>query len=76
MYVLDKTINKYFELPGFRVAQFVQREKYVARIDEHFSTPSRDPITTVLLGPGGIGKTQIAIEYARCRSALYEESFG
>ncbi|KAK6500012.1 hypothetical protein TWF481_010371 [Arthrobotrys musiformis] len=55
-----------FDLPLPRNRNFVGRVEKLAQVHEHFSEPnvSDTPRFFALVGTGGMGKTQIAIEYA------------
>ncbi|KAG8630659.1 hypothetical protein KVT40_002278 [Elsinoe batatas] len=58
------TFDLPFELPhAFLRSRFVGREDEFARIHEAFQSPGR--VQVVVRGLGGIGKTQLASEYAR-----------
>ncbi|KAF9772959.1 hypothetical protein IL306_009286 [Fusarium sp. DS 682] len=51
-------------IPFQRDNAFVGREDIVARIAEHDKTATRSHSRVALIGLGGVGKSQIAIEYA------------
>src|SRR4051794_31627641 len=60
--------NTYYEIPSLRVSQFVQRvgllEEIKASLDDT-TAHAPDVKIIVLLGMGGQGKTQLALEYCR-----------
>ncbi|KAK6356092.1 hypothetical protein TWF718_000466 [Orbilia javanica] len=55
-----------FDLPFPRNRNFVGRVEKLAQVHEHFSKPNvtDTPRVFALVGTGGMGKTQVAIEYA------------
>ncbi|KAI9859671.1 MAG: hypothetical protein M1813_006602 [Trichoglossum hirsutum] len=62
--------NAYYEIPSLRVSQFVERLELLEEIKTSFTntaTNASRPKTVVILGMGGQGKTQLALEY--CRTA-------
>jgi tetratricopeptide (TPR) repeat protein len=60
----------YYEIPSLQVSQFVGRAELLREIEREFGNTRESSSRTkivVLLGMGGQGKTQIALEY--CRTA-------
>ncbi|KAH0551387.1 hypothetical protein GP486_007398 [Trichoglossum hirsutum] len=58
----------YYEIPSLRVSQFVERVELLEKIKASFANTTTNtsyPRTVVLLGMGGQGKTQLALEYCR-----------
>lgn len=53
------------------LTSFVGREGELAQLGERFTRPGCRVLT--LLGPGGIGKTRLALEVARCHDALFPD---
>jgi hypothetical protein len=56
-----------YNVPPLQVRHFVARHAILARLEELFDTsaPSSRTTVTVLLGMGGAGKTQLALEWCR-----------
>jgi Cdc6-like AAA superfamily ATPase len=66
----------YFHVPGYQVQNFVGRETQLRAILSHFSAESdRQPRILILYGLGGLGKTQIALEYCRRSREAYRGVF-
>ncbi|KAI9858058.1 MAG: hypothetical protein M1813_007870 [Trichoglossum hirsutum] len=59
--------NTYYETPSSRVSQFVERVELLREIEMAFAniTGNTFPKIVVLVGMGGQGKTQLALEYCR-----------
>ncbi|KAI9775580.1 MAG: hypothetical protein M1835_005792 [Candelina submexicana] len=58
--------KSYYEVPARRVPEFIGREDVLSDMDYLYDTASVSrPITLVLRGMGGQGKTQIALEFCR-----------
>ena len=59
--------NTYYEIPSLQVHQFVERVELLEEIETSFATAGNTshPKIVVLLGMGGQGKTQLALEYCR-----------
>ncbi|KAI9775232.1 MAG: hypothetical protein M1839_001350 [Geoglossum umbratile] len=55
----------YYEVPSLRVSQFIGRKAILDEIDDTFKETTSIPTVIVLLGMGGQGKTQIALEYCQ-----------
>jgi tetratricopeptide (TPR) repeat protein/predicted acylesterase/phospholipase RssA len=54
----------YWDLPGTASPYFTDRDDLLAGLHDYFNSPQRkDPQVAVLNGLGGMGKTQIALEY-------------
>lgn len=53
------------DLPSTRNLQFTGRQDVLAQIDDYFREEPTSPRIILLWGIGGIGKTQIALHYAR-----------
>ena len=57
-----------YDVPSLQVLHFVNRKALLVRLETNFS-PSREVTSSstivVLLGMGGAGKTQLALEYCR-----------
>ena len=65
----------YYKIPPFQVSQYVVQVKLLEKIKQYFTNPrvvSRQNIV-VLLGMGGQGKTQLALEF--CRVAKLSRRF-
>jgi hypothetical protein len=57
-----------YYFPSSQVSRFIGREKLLDRIDQILSPKefeSCQPVVAVLIGMGGQGKTQLALEYSR-----------
>ncbi|KAH0538196.1 hypothetical protein FGG08_005212 [Glutinoglossum americanum] len=67
--------STYYEIPSLQVPQFVERVELLEEIETSFARVTRNtcPKIVVLLGMGGQGKTQLALEY--CRVARTSERF-
>jgi hypothetical protein len=66
----------YYEIPSLQVSQYVERVELLKNIESHFANTTRNaprPKIVVLLGMGGQGKTQLALEY--CRVAKTSERY-
>ena len=66
----------YYEVPSLRVSQFVERPELLKEIETSFANTTESaprPRKTVLLGMGGQGKTQLALEY--CRLSRISETY-
>ena len=60
--------NTYYEIPSLQVLQFVERVELLEEIEASFANTTGNtshPKIVVLLGMGGQGKTQLALEYCR-----------
>ncbi|KAI9759277.1 MAG: hypothetical protein M1840_003498 [Geoglossum simile] len=60
--------NTYYEIPSLRVSQFVERVELLEEIEASLLNTTAhvpDVKIVVLLGMGGQGKTQLALEYCR-----------
>ncbi|KAI4121535.1 MAG: hypothetical protein LQ347_006820 [Umbilicaria vellea] len=60
--------SAYFEIPPIQVSRFVERVDLMGEIKTSFANTTggaSHPKTVVLLGMGGQGKTQLALEYCR-----------
>ena len=60
--------NTYYEIPSLQVLQFVERVELLQEIETSFANTTGNtshPKIVVLLGMGGQGKTQLALEYCR-----------
>ena len=57
----------FYIIPPLRVTHFVGRETLYTRLQTLFdcATTTSTPLTAVLIGMGGVGKTQLALEYCR-----------
>src|ERR1700733_2872884 len=55
----------YYEVPSRQVSVFIGREDILSDIKCEIDTSLTKPATIVLLGMGGQGKTQIALEFCR-----------
>src|SRR5437764_13025009 len=72
--------DTYCELPSLRVFQYVERAAPMKEIENSFANATRNAsglTVVVLLGMGGQGNTQLALEYCRmaCASRKYEGVF-
>jgi tetratricopeptide (TPR) repeat protein len=66
----------YYEVPSLRVSRFVERPELLKEIENSFVNTTESaprPRRTVLLGMGGQGKTQLALEY--CRLSRISETY-
>jgi tetratricopeptide (TPR) repeat protein len=59
-------------VPYQRNPNFVGRDSLFALLDQGFARPRGEVLCQVLTGMGGIGKTQLALEFAHRRRAKYE----
>ena len=66
----------FYSIPPFHVPHFVGRETLYARIQMLFdsATTTSTPLVVVLVGVGGVGKTQLALEY--CHRMKDSRRFG
>jgi NB-ARC domain len=66
-----------FDAPDLGKGLFIGRESEVQRMEKILQPPgnSQDRQILVLSGPGGIGKTQLAITYAKRHSSSYSSTF-
>src|SRR5258708_18113398 len=57
----------FYSVPPFRVPHFVRRDTLYTRLQKLFesATTTSIPLIVVLIGMGGAGKTQLALEYCR-----------
>ena len=64
----------YFEVREKKVSPFYERDGLISEIDGHLhnaaTSQTRKPITIVLAGESGVGKTQLALEYCHQVHAL------
>jgi tetratricopeptide (TPR) repeat protein len=63
----------YYEIPSLQVSQYVDRVELLREIESNFANTlgsASDRRIVVLLGMGGQGKTQLALEYCRMVKAL------
>ena len=70
--------GKYYEVPAMNVQYFVGRKHLLERIENHLQGGEKSndrSKTAVLLGMGGQGKTQLALEYCRMKRADYSVFF-
>jgi hypothetical protein len=61
-----------FEIPFYRNPNFTGREEILAEIDENLSSGGRSIPRQALTGLGGVGKSQIAVEYAYRHAEEYD----
>jgi tetratricopeptide (TPR) repeat protein len=64
-----------FSLPGGRSSLFVGRQQDLASLADRFGRKrlaGEPPMTIVLTGLGGVGKTQLAVEYAYAHTGRYD----
>ena len=63
-YIQTKT---FYDIPSMRAPHFISRRTLLTHLKELFehSTPTTSPSVVVLIGMGGAGKTQLALEYCR-----------
>ncbi|KAI0873831.1 hypothetical protein GGS24DRAFT_374695 [Hypoxylon argillaceum] len=74
----ENNAAKYFQIPSVSLSKFVGRRKALEEIHSSWKYDSKKPSslsdsTTVILGMGGQGKTQVAQEY--CRFARRTKTF-
>ncbi|TGO25588.1 hypothetical protein BPAE_0077g00360 [Botrytis paeoniae] len=69
----DKTA--YFDVPQWRVSNFIGRKDFLNRIQTALEASHNDPSIVVLTGVGGQGKTQIALEYSHQHMKFYKGVF-
>ncbi|KAI9707067.1 MAG: hypothetical protein M1836_000027 [Candelina mexicana] len=63
---LTSESKSYYEVPARRVPEFIGREDALSDMEHLYNTASVSrPITLVLKGMGGQGKTQLALEFCR-----------
>jgi len=57
----------FYDIPPLQVPRFVARKALLTRLEKLFeySATTSSPTIVVLLGMGGGGKTQLALEYCR-----------
>lgn len=66
-----------YQLPAEKTTVFVGREELLETIDQHFKQPPSEPRLRIfsLFGLGGVGKTELALAYAREHRTEYEAIF-
>ncbi len=57
--------ERYYEVPARSVPNFIGREDVLSDMDYVYDTASTRPVTLVIRGMGGQGKTQLALEFCR-----------
>jgi len=59
--------STFYNVPPFQVPQFILRNALLARLNQGFerASTSSTPLTVVLFGMGGAGKTQLALQYCQ-----------
>ncbi len=67
----QKHINCPTYIPYSGVREFVGREKELINLHEQLQQPCAVAISAVVAGMGGVGKTELAIKYARKHEADY-----
>jgi hypothetical protein len=67
--------TSFFEVPVPKVSHFIGRDIYIGQITSIFDRGDTNPAIVVLLGVGGQGKTQIALEFCRRSSSKYRAIF-
>ncbi len=68
-------VTRYYHYPSYKVYHFVARKEPLSQIQQHYQS-LHDAMTTkvmVLLGMGGCGKTQLALEY--CAQSQHDGRF-
>lgn len=64
--MIDQKVDHYFEVPSWGISTFTGREDILSDIEYAFDVSSYSkPTIVVLIGMGGQGKTQIALEFCR-----------
>jgi AAA ATPase domain len=72
----DHTAFPVDNLPNIRTDQFFGREASIERIDKHLGDWADERLRTYLIyGRRGVGKTQIALEYARRYKSKFDAVF-
>jgi len=66
------TLPLYWNMPIQRNVYFAGREQVLEQLDESLKTEQGAALTQVIKGLGGIGKTQIAVEYAYRNHTKYD----
>ncbi|KAH0544047.1 hypothetical protein FGG08_001665, partial [Glutinoglossum americanum] len=69
---IDARERVYYEIPSLRVSQFVERVELLKEIEASFDNTTANAShlkIVVLLGMGGQGKTQLALDYCRVARA-------
>ena len=69
--------KSFYSIPPFRVTHFVGRETLYTRLQMLFdsATTTSTPLVVVLIGMGGAGKTQLALEYCRRMKGSFRAIF-
>ena len=70
--VFPGTLPPVWNIPHNRNLDFIGREDFLADLHTALNSKKRPHLPQVIVGQGGVGKTQIAIEYAFRHAAYYE----
>ncbi|KFY16426.1 hypothetical protein V492_01335 [Pseudogymnoascus sp. VKM F-4246] len=71
----NPAFDTFYHFPSTQVSRFIAREKLLRAIEEGFSTETADsrPNVVTVIGMGGQGKSQLALEF--CRKTSTERRF-
>src|ERR1700733_11955252 len=60
-------VKRFYDVPSMRAPHFISRKTLLTHLVGLFdhSTITSSPLIVVLIGMGGAGKTQLALEYCR-----------
>jgi hypothetical protein len=60
-------VRRFYRIPSLRAPHFISQKSLLTQLEKLFQHPSptSSPCTVVLIGMGGAGKTQLALEYCR-----------
>jgi tetratricopeptide (TPR) repeat protein len=70
-----KAMPRIWDIPFFKNPNFTGRESLLSELSGFFTTETEDDRIIAIFGPGGVGKTTLAVEYAYRYSDRYSVVF-